>query len=531
MMSVDDDDTPETVPISAYNEIKAECAHWKAKTQELENVLKRLEHLARLFGRDPTGGTPTPTVEMSKLLMTELAQGREASIIVASFERLAAEFPVLLDLNLGENDNMVRLVPKQTFVKKLRYGLFELNKAHIKEFLENATELTLVVDESPSPSGEKSFSAAGAFDQHGRFICLGLTETNDKTSEGIVAATKKILIQNECMDLVKAKIRTNGGSIMSDSASAQKKANRLLMGHFTGQVHKGEESISCLMHLVSNAEKYAFKQLPESAQAHLNSIKLLLGSRHMSGYHKKSIKPCFNALLGKPRAAVFHTDKGSRYGVNASNARAMLLHKSLVMDTLDRTKNGGQHAAGLKTALETNWLELAMVFACFAMFYYIVLSPFHSVVSKTLPWADVKESLVLTREKIVALAEPTADPFELFKLAVPREDNISGDTKTMWEIAQNLYKDTDRKPFVKDLCARMATAVLVKFDKDTKRLLKADFDPSLVLPWTNRRVESCFAHMKELMGRNKNLGDLMFSDVTQAKVNNLADWISDQVSR
>ena len=225
---------------------------------------------------------------------------------------------MLLDLNLGDSDSLVRskpkAIPKTTFVRELRYGLHELNKLQVKDFLDSATDITLALDETPSPNGDKSYSAACAFDEHGRFMCLGLSDTTCKTGEGIAETTKKILTEAGCMELVKEKIRTEGFGIMSDTSKAQKKANRKLMEYFTGKEQDGGESISCLMHLVSNAEKYAYQELPKSSQEHLHSVKLLLGSRHMSGFHRQSIKPVFNALLGKPKAAVFKTDQGSRRG-------------------------------------------------------------------------------------------------------------------------------------------------------------------------------------------------------------------------
>ena len=424
---------------------------------------------------------------------------------------------------------MTRKVPKPTFVRNLRYGLHDLNKLQVKDFLETATDITLAIDDTPSPDGQQSFTAAGAFDQNGRFMCLGLAETNSKTGEGISETTKKILVDAGCMELVKEKIRTDGFGIMSDTCRAQKKANRLLMGCFTGE-EKDESGISCLMHLVSNAEKYAFSELPEGSQNVLHSVKLLLGSRYMSGYHKTSIKPVFNALLQKPKAAIFKTDQGSRYGVNSGNARAMLIHKSVILEAIDRSSNGGTHAQAVKNALETQWLKLAMTLACLAFFYFGVLSPFHSLVSKTVPWAVVKETIQLTREKLVSLKESDVDPFEVFQTAIAREEDISGQTKESWAIAQDLYKDYDQKSFVKGLCARMAGRVLMKFDRDTKNLLESNIRPDETLPWTNRRVESCFAHLKDLMKRNQNLGGQLVCDVSQAKINDLAEWLSDQVS-
>ena len=89
-MSIDMSDTStmevendrETVSIKEHLEVKAECAKWKARAEDLEQTLKNveqtlknLEPVARLFGREKTRGTPTPTVEMSKLIYTELALG------------------------------------------------------------------------------------------------------------------------------------------------------------------------------------------------------------------------------------------------------------------------------------------------------------------------------------------------------------------------------------------------------------------------------------------------------------------------
>ena len=75
----------------------------------------------------------------------------------------------------------------------------------------------------------------------------------------------------------------------------------------------------------------------------------------------------------------------------------------------------------------------------------------------------------------------------------------------------------------------MTASVLVKFDKDTRKLLNASIDDEKVLPWTNRRSESAFAHLKQKMQENKNLGDEKFVELGQAAVNRLADWLNDKV--
>ena len=72
---MEEDPQPETVLIRKLRDAEAEIAKWKARAERFEQTLRQLEPLARLYGRVQTRGSPTPTVEMSKLLFSELAEG------------------------------------------------------------------------------------------------------------------------------------------------------------------------------------------------------------------------------------------------------------------------------------------------------------------------------------------------------------------------------------------------------------------------------------------------------------------------
>ena len=73
--TMEEDSQPDTVPLEKFRELETERDMWKARAKDFEMTLRNLEPLARLYGRDKTRGSPTPTVEMSKLLFTELAEG------------------------------------------------------------------------------------------------------------------------------------------------------------------------------------------------------------------------------------------------------------------------------------------------------------------------------------------------------------------------------------------------------------------------------------------------------------------------
>ena len=110
-------------------------------------------------------------------------------------------------------------------------------------------------------------------------------------------------------------------------------------------------------------------------------------------------------------------------------------------------------------------------------------------------------------------------------------EETSEKTKQLWTIAVELFKAANKKQiqFVKKLTSDMAKSVLVKYDKDTKGLLEANIDDNEILPWTNRRSESSFAHLKRVMQQNKNLGDEKFPELGQASINKLGDWIREKV--
>ena len=268
----------------------------------------------------------------------------------------------------------------------------------------------------------------------------------------------------------------------------------------------------------------------------------------MDGYHEMSLKSVLNDILRKPRAAVFKTDRGSRYGTTAHNCRALILYKSEVEVALKSARKNEPHAQSLRKALETNWVELGLTCATFALVYYLIFAPFHSTVSKMVPWIEVKNAILLTREKLDELStqdltkvkdseqekpfvvDLDSKPFSTFKFSMAREET-SEPTKKLWKNAVELYKSATRKQidFLKQMTADMATRVLVKFDKDTEDLLKATIDDNEILPWTNRRSESSFAHLKKIMQRNKNLGEEKFPELGQAAINKVGDWLREKV--
>ena len=133
----------------------------------------------------------------------------------------------------------------------------------------------------------------------------------------------------------------------------------------------------------------------------ISSLKLLFGARYLDGYHKMSLKAALNDFLGVDRAAIFKTDRGARFGIVAHNIRALILNKEAVMEALGTARKNEPKAASLLEIMSKSWREVAIKLALFALFWYLVVSPFHAEVSKTFaPWSQIKAAIEETREKL-----------------------------------------------------------------------------------------------------------------------------------
>ena len=235
---------------------KIQLKEAKKRIKELEGTVEvykrtfeKLEKLGNFFVREKTAGTPSYGNQICSMILSFLADGFDASTICKFLERLVQTIPVLLDVHLGNNSEMIRSVPKETFVRKLRNCLNFLNRERVCEFISEAKEITIASDDSPSPDGANNYTSVGVYNELGEFALIGYRVNNDKTGEGIKNAMREVLIESGQLKMIETKINKQGAiAMVTDTAAAQKKANRLLL-EFLGVEHESGEGISCLMHL------------------------------------------------------------------------------------------------------------------------------------------------------------------------------------------------------------------------------------------------------------------------------------------
>ena len=263
----------------------------------------------------------------------------------------------------------------------------------------------------------------------------------------------------------------------------------------------------------------------------LHSLKLLFGSRNSSGFHRISLKKNLNDVLGLQNRSVFKTNLGSRYGVNSANARALILNKKEVLIALNSAKPNETHSMRVKTLVSTDWDNFAVMIGVFSLFFFAVLAPFHSIISRTLPWKYAKTAIETAKSHMKQLKDPQTDVIEtLYRISEAQE--LSVETKQMTNILRVIHQQLSfaDSMTVTERLRTIAGAALVKFEKDTTVLFEQSISEHQIVPLTNRRAESSFATFKWNERKFNSISKSLLVNVTIAKINHVSHFISEMVN-
>ena len=510
---------------TSFEDERTERVKAESKLAELEKKVALVQPLLDLFVKDKkTGGSKSFGSDLDSLILKNLANGRSAASIRDFLMTLAEQFSFLIDQQENERE---LVVPSIDYIEQLRECLGEFNQARLETFVDEAESVTITTDDSPSLNAGENFLSLGLIDETGLYVNVGFMQNSNKTGKGISEAMQKTLDNSALKSKIFAKLN-NDVTIMSDSAHAQRMANRLILEKLKCETN----SAICLMHTTSNCEKRAFTCVAKKFQECLHSAKLVFGSRKGSGFHQICLKQGLNEALGLKNRSVFLTDKGSRFGVNASNARALILNKSAILVALSQASASEINANRLKYLIGHEWDELVLEIGVFSLFYYIVISPFHSIISQTIPWGVGKSAIESAQSQMLMLGNSAiSDPLEKLCeigdslcLSEPTKQVVSVVRAVAMNAPKRLLFDAEEK------LRKISTAALIKFQKDTKVLLDQSISEEQIVPLTNRRAESSFAAFKANERKFVSLSKELLVNTTIAKINHVSQFISEMVS-
>ena len=496
------------------------------KLAELETKVALVQPLLDLFAKDTkTRGGKSFGPNLDALILKNLANGRSAASIRDFLITLSEQFTFLIDQQQNQRE---LAVPSIDYIEQLRECLGDFNQVRLEKFVDEAESVTISTDDSPSLNAGENFLSLGLIDETGLYVNVGFMQNSDKTGKGISEAMQKALDNSALKSKILSKLN-NEVAIMSDSAHAQRMANRLVLERLKS--HETNSAI-CLMHTTSNCEKRAFSCVSDKFQECLHSSKLVFGSRKGSGFQKICLKQKLNEALGQRNRSVFLTDKGSRFGVNASNARALILNKSAIAVALSQASSSEINANRLKYLIGHEWDELVLELGAFALFYYIIISPFHSIISQTIPWGVGKAAIETAQARMLMLRNSTiSNPLE--KLCEIGDSlGLSEQTEQAISVVRTVSINAPKRLLfdAEDKLRQISSAALIKFEKDTSVLLGQSISEEEFVPLTNRRAEASFAAFKANERKFISLSKELLVNTTIAKINHVSQFISDMVS-
>ena len=511
---------------TSFEEEHTERVKAESKVAELEEKVSLIQPLLDLFAKDEkTGGGKTFGSNLDLLILKNLANGRSAASIREFLVTLSEQFSFLIDQCENEREFAV---PSVDYIERLRECLCDFNQKRLETFVDEAESLTIASDDSPSLSAGENFLSLGLIDETGLYVNIGFMQNSDKTGKGISKAMQKTLDNSALKSKILEKLN-NEVSIISDSAHAQRMANRLILKDLES---RETNSAICLMCTTANTEKRAFSCVSQKFQECLHSLKLVFGSRKGSGFRKICLKQKLNDVLGQQNRSVFLTDQGSRFGVNASNARAFILNKSAINIALNQASANEINANRIKYLIRHEWDELVLELGAFALFYYILISPFHCIISQTIPWSIGKSAIITAQSRMRMLKSlEITNPLE--KLCEVGDSLLlSDETKQLVSAVKEMAMSVPRRLLfdAEEKLRKISAEALVKLEKDTNILLDESISEETIVPLTNRRAESSFAAFKAHERKFISISKELLVNTTIAKINHISQFISDMVS-
>ena len=470
--------------------LQLKVAENRAKEAEVKTdiVAPLLDLFSTTTGRSKENGSgysfEVYNSTLDTIILGLLADGHSA-ISIETFLKMFAKHivPGVLDYQ----DGIERTVPCVSYIRTMRSCLPLLNNAQVVHFADEAETITLSADDSPTLDG-RPLSSMGCYNESGDYLVFAITENAKKNGIGLAANMTKIIEDSGVNEQIKAKLTT--GAIITDASRAQMLGNSLFLTDLEKQLGRRFTTLPCLMHSIKNMETYAVKCLrPETANV-LHLCKMLFGSRRKAGFRLNSMKRQFHDLVRSQhitKASVFKTDTGSRYGVDSSNARALVRYQVEVSRVIRNAPDSNKYAADLRRHMEsTYWPTVLLECSILSVIYFSCMVPLHNVVSSnTTKFRDSKLEIKLADEKFEEVIEETSKPMELLLRHAEMED-ISARTAGIIPVFKELLQEPSLVIHGSDIARRMCLSVRAKLSKDTSSLFTLPIPDDTIVPLTNR---------------------------------------------
>ena len=454
-------------------------AEMKKKDAEIAELKAELEPLKSLFKpvTKPTRGESGQCFEYSDDLKAFTIRLHACGIPTAHIHQM---YESMMDHFEFDDDYKV---PSISYLNKLRSGMLNgLLDQQTLDFVTNSQNVAISFDATTMHG--KQHVALLIFDQSVQYNCVSIREIEGKRGDQIAGLMLAMIDEVEGL---RAKIKC----LISDRCAAQVMGNRLLLE----VLNRGREEadkvfeISCNLHTTSGTDAHSSKAVSADTGEAYCLLKFIFGNRKSIGFKRACLKDRLRDELGGVSAG-FLTDVGSRFGVNFNNGVCLLRYETAVKNVLAlETSSHPKHVRLLAMMTDTRlWNKVRLEMGCLVLVWSCLIGPFHTTVSKDIPYGDIKmayETAFTTMTRLLNAECSFSEALEMAK-ALPHSSN-SATPEALVELERHWSQAGPRNKTSSNLVLRTALENgKWKLSRDWEIMRDLPVDLDCILPWTNR---------------------------------------------
>ena len=413
---------------------------------------------------------------MTELLLSWLTKAQQSTRQIEKFVELLMEKIPSLNLDLK---------PSQSSISRVIKLIPNLNLVHAVEFLDNSSFLSLAFDETTKLGAQ--IVAILLINENQESFVFSAKQTVDKSATSTaadimtalaqvaVAAKENNLIQGsqfEWLQEQQKKIK----AVISDSCNVAKRTREIVQSELNEAIANPDNKIDlidCTMHACANSESNMKKCLQAAASSALKIVSEVLA------HNFSRLRADWNNTHDQR----FISEVGSRFEQSSKNAMFLLESWDSLVDFAalypDKPK-----MVELHHLLSTHSEEIRADLLAFTSTWFLLVSPTWN----KLKTANGRASIILIDElkaRMSSIIDGSSRASIVRELAIVRETQISSFLFEMLRVNSTAL-DCSLK--------RCNEAALSYFKKVTGNWSIDEFsEETLVMPFTNQRVESYFA--------------------------------------
>ena len=430
-------------------------------------------------------------------------------------------------------------VPQKTNVHLCRFSIKTLNNHQITSFINNSRSTVLALD--ATAFRKFKILALILYNETKDNILLGMTYLLDGKAVTIAKTVEELLGKNK--QIVYSKLK----GVLSDTECAQLNADKLIIDEARKCTNNRIFLIKCMLHSVSNCEKYVMDICGEPFIQIIDCFSALFGPIS-SDFSSTNVNSNFNYWVVQNNFNKIKIEQkiGNRFHFYSHNSRILYTNYQLFVDfskaALSSKKNKDnsklakflEDITGSQNCNGINILGKCGLVGCF--WVYLIRPIFH-LFSKDMKLGEAVNKLISIRN-FLRNGQNSEVPFsyltEIIRIFPDLEysqaelefskafmEGYDRGFLNKFKMPEKVWKEME------NLARLIFSRILRKYEADWKHLLDSEIsaeDSNIFLPFSNARCESVFGFFKDdAISKNTQITNLI--DRTILVFNKTMDYV------